>query len=143
MSAGSQTALRLAVAVAGLLALGLIATSGLAAPGGNTPVQGIVIGVSAVGNTKQVDGDDDPNDYLKSYYSSYGVGVTDVTAPGGDFFYGRGTDAGPFGLVVQLHLDAELVGVHAVNSTAWRPCRSGAKSRFRHDRVTRACAFRR
>ena len=27
-------------------------------------------------------GDDDPNDYLKSYYSSYGVGVTDVTAPG-------------------------------------------------------------
>ena len=59
-----------------------------------------VIGVSAVGNTRQVDGDDDPNDYLKSYYSSYGVGVTEVTAPGGDFFYGRGTDGGPFGLVL-------------------------------------------
>ena len=49
---------------------------------------------SAVGNTKQVDGDSDPNDYLKSYYSSYGVGATDVTAPGGDFYYGRGTDGG-------------------------------------------------
>jgi len=59
-----------------------------------------VIGVSAVGNTRQTDGDDDPNDYLKSYYSSYGVGVTDVTAPGGDFFYGRGTEGQPFGLVL-------------------------------------------
>ena len=59
-----------------------------------------VIGVSAVGNTKQTDGDDDPNDYLKSYYSSYGVGVTDVTAPGGDFFYGRGTEGQPFGLIL-------------------------------------------
>lgn len=59
-----------------------------------------VIAVSAVGNTKQVDGDSDPNDYLKSYYSSYGVGATDVTAPGGDFYYGRGTDGGPFGLVL-------------------------------------------
>jgi lantibiotic leader peptide-processing serine protease len=58
------------------------------------------VGVSAVGNTRQVDGDDDPNDYLKSYYSSYGVGVVEVTAPGGDFFYGRGTDGGPFGLVL-------------------------------------------
>ena len=59
-----------------------------------------VIGVSAVGNTKQTDGDDDANDYLKSYYSAYGVGVVEVTAPGGDFFYGRGTDGGPFGLVL-------------------------------------------
>jgi len=62
-------------------------------------VQG-VIGVSAVGNTTQVDGDDDPNDYLKSYYSSYGVGVAEVTAPGGDFYYGRGTEGQPFGLVL-------------------------------------------
>jgi hypothetical protein len=46
MRARSQTTLRLAVAAAGLLALGLVATSGLAAPGGNTPVRGIVIGVS-------------------------------------------------------------------------------------------------
>jgi lantibiotic leader peptide-processing serine protease len=43
-----------------------------------------VIGVSAVGNHRQTDGDDDPNDYQKSFYSTYGVGVTDVTAPGGD-----------------------------------------------------------
>jgi hypothetical protein len=47
MRAGSQTTLCLAVAAAGLLALGLVATSGLAAPGGNTPVRGIVIGVSS------------------------------------------------------------------------------------------------
>jgi len=59
-----------------------------------------VIGVTAVGNSRQVDGDDDPNDYLKSYYSAYGVGVADVTAPGGDFYYGRGTDGQPFGLVL-------------------------------------------
>ena len=59
-----------------------------------------VIGVTAVGNTRQVDGDDDPNDYLKSYYSSYGVSTADVTAPGGDFYYGRGTDGQPFGLVL-------------------------------------------
>ena len=59
-----------------------------------------VVSVSAVGNTKQTDGDDDANDYLKSYYSSYGVGAVDVTAPGGDFYYGRGTDGGPFGLVL-------------------------------------------
>src|SRR4051812_25343298 len=43
-----------------------------------------VIGVSATSNLRQVDGDDDPNDYLKARYSSYSVGVTDVTAPGGD-----------------------------------------------------------
>jgi subtilisin family serine protease len=42
-----------------------------------------VIGVSAVGNFRQTDGDDDPNDYLKAYFSAYGVGVTEVTAPGG------------------------------------------------------------
>ena len=59
-----------------------------------------MIGVTAVGNTKQVDGDDDPNDYLKSYYSAYGISTADVAAPGGDFYYGRGTDGGPFGLVL-------------------------------------------
>ena len=43
-----------------------------------------VIGVTGVGNFRQTDGDDDPNDYQKSFYSAYGVGVADVTAPGGD-----------------------------------------------------------
>jgi lantibiotic leader peptide-processing serine protease len=43
-----------------------------------------VVGVSAVGNFRQTDGDSDPNDYQKSFYSSYGVGVTQLTAPGGD-----------------------------------------------------------
>jgi subtilisin family serine protease len=59
-----------------------------------------VVGVSAVGNTHQVDNNNDPNEFLKSYYSSYGVGAVEVTAPGGDFYYGRGTDAQPFGLVL-------------------------------------------
>ena len=43
-----------------------------------------VIGVTAVGNVRQTDGNDDPNDFLKSFYSAYGVGVAEVTAPGGD-----------------------------------------------------------
>ena len=47
-----------------------------------------VVGVSAVGNRRQTDGDDDPNDYLKSFYSAYGVGVTEVTGPGGDSIFG-------------------------------------------------------
>ena len=59
-----------------------------------------VVGVTSVGNTRQTDGDNDPNDYLKAYYSAYGSGVADLTAPGGDFYYGRGTDAQPFGLVL-------------------------------------------
>src|SRR3954468_18565236 len=47
-----------------------------------------VIGVSAVGNQRQTDDDDDPNDFLKSFYSSFGVGVTQLTAPGGDSRFG-------------------------------------------------------
>jgi hypothetical protein len=47
MRAGSQTTPRLVFAAAALLALGLVATPGLAARGGNTPVRGIVTGVSS------------------------------------------------------------------------------------------------
>lgn len=43
-----------------------------------------VIGVSANGPTEQTDGDDDATDYLKSFYSDYGVSVVDLVAPGGD-----------------------------------------------------------
>jgi subtilisin family serine protease len=43
-----------------------------------------VIGVSAVGNDQQ-----DPFGYLKSFYSSFGVGATNLTAPGGDSVFGR------------------------------------------------------
>jgi len=42
-----------------------------------------VVGVSANGNTQQDDRDED-DDYLKSFYSSYGVSAVDVVAPGGD-----------------------------------------------------------
>ena len=52
-----------------------------------------VIGVTANANARQVDGDADPNDFLKSYYSSYGVATADVVAPGGDFYYGRSAEA--------------------------------------------------
>jgi subtilisin family serine protease len=47
-----------------------------------------VVGVTGVGNGRQTDSDDDPNDYLKSFYSAYGVGVAEVTAPGGDSIFG-------------------------------------------------------
>jgi subtilisin family serine protease len=43
-----------------------------------------VVGVTGVGNQRQTDDDDDPNDFQKSFFSSYGVGVADVTAPSGD-----------------------------------------------------------
>jgi subtilisin family serine protease len=43
-----------------------------------------VIGVSATGSTTQDTSAGQYPDNLKSFYSSFGVGVTDVTAPGGD-----------------------------------------------------------
>jgi subtilisin family serine protease len=52
-----------------------------------------VIGVTATGDAQQEDGDADATDYLKSYYSSYGVSTADLTAPGGDFYYGRSARA--------------------------------------------------
>lgn len=61
-----------------------------------------VIGVSAVGNAKQTDGDDDPNDELKSFYSSYGVSAVDITGPGGDSRYGITAEA-PNGRVLSTY----------------------------------------
>ena len=46
-----------------------------------------VIGVSATGSTTQGTNAGQYPDNLKSFYSSFGVGVTDVTAPGGDSVY--------------------------------------------------------
>ena len=43
-----------------------------------------VVGVTAVGSTTQGTSAGSYPDYLKSIYSSYGVGSADVTAPGGD-----------------------------------------------------------
>jgi subtilisin family serine protease len=45
-----------------------------------------VVGVSATGSTQQTDGDSSP-DFLKSFYSNFGEGVTQVAAPGGDSIY--------------------------------------------------------
>jgi subtilisin family serine protease len=51
-----------------------------------------VIGVTADGNRHQ--NPSDPNSgYLKSFYSSYGSGVTQVVAPGGDSLFGRTPEA--------------------------------------------------
>src|SRR3989440_7943716 len=47
-----------------------------------------VIGVSAVGNDMQANGG-----YLKSFYSSFGVGGTQLTAPGGDSVFGPPPEA--------------------------------------------------
>jgi subtilisin family serine protease len=51
-----------------------------------------VIGVSAVGNDRQ-DTSDPNSGYLKSFYSSYGVSATQLTAPGGDSVFGRTPEA--------------------------------------------------
>jgi len=51
-----------------------------------------VIGVSGVGNDYQLNSNGQPDPslgYLKSFYSSFGVGVTQLTAPGGDSVFGR------------------------------------------------------
>jgi subtilisin family serine protease len=48
-----------------------------------------VIGVTAVGHTTQGTSAGQYPDYLKSFYSNLGVGVTQVTAPGGDSVFGR------------------------------------------------------
>jgi subtilisin family serine protease len=47
-----------------------------------------VIGVSGVGHNQQ-----DGGGYLKAYYSSFGVGVTQLTAPGGDRRFGVNAEA--------------------------------------------------
>jgi subtilisin family serine protease len=49
-----------------------------------------VIGVTGVSNQEQVDANGNPiGGYLKAYYSSFGVGSAAVTAPGGDYYWGR------------------------------------------------------
>ena len=51
-----------------------------------------VVGVTADGHNHQ--NPSDPNSgYLKSFYSSYGSGVTQVVAPGGDSQFGRNAEA--------------------------------------------------
>ena len=60
-----------------------------------------VIGVTADGHNHQNPAD--PNSgYLKSFYSSYGSGVTQVVAPGGDSQFGRNAEA-PNGRVLSTY----------------------------------------
>jgi subtilisin family serine protease len=58
-----------------------------------------VVGVGASGNREQVDDDPGAN-YLKSFYSSYGVGVTGVVAPGGDSRFSVFSSQNPNGRVL-------------------------------------------
>jgi subtilisin family serine protease len=51
-----------------------------------------VVGVTATGNRRQ-DAGDPQSGYLKSFYSNYGVSVTELTAPGGDSLFGRTPEA--------------------------------------------------
>lgn len=51
-----------------------------------------VIGVTADGNQRQ-DTSNPNSGYLKSFYSNYGVSVTQVVAPGGDSIFGRTAEA--------------------------------------------------
>jgi subtilisin family serine protease len=51
-----------------------------------------VVGVTADGHNEQTDDDPGP-DYLKSFYSSFGVSTADVVAPGGDSVFGRNAEA--------------------------------------------------
>jgi subtilisin family serine protease len=53
-----------------------------------------VVGVSADGNARQTDSDGNPiAGYLKSFYSSLGLGVIQLVAPGGDSVFGRTAEA--------------------------------------------------
>jgi lantibiotic leader peptide-processing serine protease len=62
-----------------------------------------VVGVTAVGNDRQVDSQGNPiGGYLKSFYSNLGVGVTQLTAPGGDSVFGRTPEA-PNGRVLSTY----------------------------------------
>src|SRR3954462_3425718 len=52
-----------------------------------------VIGVTATGHNHQLDRNGQPDGYLKAYYSSFGVGATQLTAPGGDNLFGVNPEA--------------------------------------------------
>jgi subtilisin family serine protease len=80
-----------------------------------------VIGVSAVGHNEQVDDEEGP-DYLKSFYSSYGVSTVDVTAPGGDSIFGINAEA-PNGRVLSTYPDSAVCNP---NRTVFDP-QTGAK----------------
>jgi lantibiotic leader peptide-processing serine protease len=59
-----------------------------------------VVGVSATGGFGQGTDAGQYPDHLKSFYSSYGVGVTDLTAPGGDSLFGTPPFTGTAGRVL-------------------------------------------
>ena len=59
-----------------------------------------VVGVSGTGSFEQGTNAGQYPDHLKSFFSSFGVGVTEVTAPGGDSRYGKPPFVGPAGRVL-------------------------------------------
>jgi lantibiotic leader peptide-processing serine protease len=81
-----------------------------------------VIGTTADGHNEQTDDDPGP-DYLKSFYSSYGVSTADVTAPGGDSIFGTGPEA-PNGRVLSTWPNAAIC---PANRTVFDPAVPSAK----------------
>jgi len=73
-----------------------------------------VIGVSATGSFAQGTNAGQYPDHLKSFYSSFGVGVTEVTAPGGDSLYGTPPYTGPAGRILSTW-PASLAGAARCN----------------------------
>jgi lantibiotic leader peptide-processing serine protease len=59
-----------------------------------------VVGVTATGSFNQGTTTGQYPDHLKSFYSSFGIGVTEVTAPGGDSRYGTPPFQGAAGRVL-------------------------------------------
>ena len=59
-----------------------------------------VVGVSATGSFEQGTNAGQYPDHLKSFYSSYGVGVTQLAAPGGDSRFGKPPFTGTAGRVL-------------------------------------------
>ncbi len=74
-----------------------------------------VIGVSATGSGEQGTNAGQYPDHLKSFYSSFGVGVTEVTAPGGDSRFGAPPWIGPMGRVLSTW-PANLANTAACNA---------------------------
>jgi subtilisin family serine protease len=72
-----------------------------------------VVGVSATGSFLQGTDAGQYPDNLKSFYSSFGISITDVTAPGGDSLYGTPPFNGVAGRVLSTWPAAQIAGCAA------------------------------
>jgi subtilisin family serine protease len=84
-----------------------------------------VVGVSATGSFLQGTAAGQYPDNLKSFYSSYGISTTDVTAPGGDSLYGTPPFNGTAGRVLSAWPASQTAGC-AVSRRRFDPGAPGA-----------------